>query len=235
MRRVAETRGRTVSDKKKTVGHSTSGKVTVTRANGDQTKEKIINAAEFLFGGQSFDTVSLRDITNLAGVTLALASYHFGTKENLYAAVVSRRAHTLNEARRKRLAEVEKSGAMTLEALLDAFMRPLFDHMQSGDDGWQAYVMVISKLGQSDTRLEVLKENFDETASLFIKHIRPLLPHLSEEDLMRGFSYVLILMLQAVSKNRRLDSLSSGRYRAADLDKAYKLLLKFVTAGMLAL
>jgi hypothetical protein len=52
---------------------------------------------------------------------------------------------------------------------------------------------------------------------------------------MRGFSYVLLLMLQAVSKNRRIDSLSGGRYKARDLDQAYTLLLKFVTAGLYAL
>jgi AcrR family transcriptional regulator len=212
-----------------------SRKISVTRSNGDLTKEKIINAAEVLFGQHSYDTVSLRDITNFAKVTLALASYHFGTKEKLYAAVIARRAHTLNSVRRARLAGIEKAGHPTVEGLLDAFMRPLFDQMQSDDDGWQAYVLVISKLGQSDTRLDLLSENFDETANLFIAHLKPLLPNLSEEVLMRGFSYMLLLMLQAVSKNRRIDSLSAGRYKAEDLNQTYRLLLKFVTAGLLAL
>ena len=79
--------------------------VTQTRQNGEETRAKIINAAELLFGKRSFDAVSLRDITVEAGVTLALASYHFRTKENLFAAVVSRRAEVLNRIRRERLAE----------------------------------------------------------------------------------------------------------------------------------
>jgi AcrR family transcriptional regulator len=209
-----------------------AGAAPVTRANGDQTKEKILDAAEELFGEQTFDTVSLRDITNRAKVTLALASYHFGTKDNLFSAVVSRRAHLLNQMRRERLQALEASGKLTVEALLDAFMQPLFVQTQKGDDGWRAYVQVISKLAQTNRWLDLLKENFDETANLFISRLKPLMPGLDEETLMRGFSFSLQLMLQAVSRNRRLDALSGGRFSANDLDRTYVILLKYATAGL---
>ena len=207
----------------------------ITRANGDQTKEKILNAAEALFGLHSFDTVSLRDITNLADVTLALASYHYGTKDNLFAAVVARRAELLNNARREKLAKLERSGALTVESLFDAFMSPLFEQMQSGGEGWRAYVLLISKRGQDDRWLPLLRENFDETAMLFIDRLRPLAPEMGEERLMRGFTFVLHLMLQTVSKNRRIDSLSKGGFSAEELDVAYRLLLRFVVAGFAAI
>lgn len=211
------------------------GAAPVTRANGDQTKEKILDAAEQLFGEQTFDTVSLRDITNRAKVTLALASYHFGTKDNLFSAVVARRADLLNQMRRERLQALEASGRLTIEALFDAFMQPLFIQTQSGGDGWRAYVQVISKLAQTNRWLDLLKENFDETANLFISRLRPLTPGLSEENLMRGFSFTLQLMLQAVSRNRRLDSLSGGKFSANDLDRSYEALLCYATAGMAGL
>ena len=72
------------------------------RASGstDTTRDKILDAAEALFGERTFDTVSLRDITNRANVTLALASYHFGTKDKLFADIVARRASILGEMRR---------------------------------------------------------------------------------------------------------------------------------------
>lgn len=88
----------------------------VTRANGDQTKEKILDAAEELFGEKTFDTVSLRDITHHAGVTLALASYHFGTKDNLFVAVVARRADMLNRMRLERLSELDAAGVTEVGA-----------------------------------------------------------------------------------------------------------------------
>lgn len=73
------------------------------RANGDATRVRIVDAAEALFGERTFDTVSLREITQQAGVTLALASYHFGSKENLFAQTVARRADILNQIRRAEL------------------------------------------------------------------------------------------------------------------------------------
>jgi len=206
-----------------------------TRANGDQTREKIINAAERLFGALSFDTVSLRDITNEAGVTLALASYHFGAKENLFSAIIARRAEILNHTRRERLSALEAAGALTAEALLDAFMRPLFEQMQSDDNGWQAYLMLLAKLATHDRWLPYIQENFDETANIFIARLKQLLPDVADEHLTRGFSFVLVLMLQTVSKNRRLDALSNGRYLAGDLDTSYQLLLRFSLAGLAAL
>ena len=208
------------------------GQPVQTRSNGDQTREKILAAAERLFGQHSFDTVSLRDITNEAGVTLALASYHFGTKENLFTEVVARRANLLNLIRRERLAALVDRGGMTVESLLDAFMHPLFEQMQGGDSGWQAYLTLLAKLGMDARWLDQLRNNFDETAMLFIAQLRLLLPNASEEDLIRGFSFVLVLMLQTVSKNRRVDTLSLGRFKGEDLEASYRLLLKFCLAGL---
>jgi AcrR family transcriptional regulator len=206
-----------------------------TRANGDQTHEKIMNAAERLFGNHSFDTVSLRDITNEANVTLALASYHFGSKENLFNAIIARRANVLNTVRRERLHKLETNGSLTVESLLDAFMRPLFEQMRSNDDGWRAYLMLLAALGTNGRWLDQIREYYDETANIFIERLKKLLPDVPEEALIRGFSFVLMLMLQTVSQNRRVDTLSGGKYSATDLDAAYAVLIKFALAGLAAL
>ena len=59
---------------------------------GEQTRRKILDAAEALFAERGFHGVSLRDITTMAKVENALASYHFKLKEQLICAVVKRRA-----------------------------------------------------------------------------------------------------------------------------------------------
>jgi len=207
----------------------------VTRANGDQTKEKILDAAEELFGALTFDTVSLRDITNRADVTLALASYHFGTKDNLFGAVVARRADILNRMRRKRLEELEHEDSTSIEALLDAFLRPLFTQTLNGGDGWKAYVSLISKVAMTDRWHELVRANFDETANLFVSRIRDLKPGLSDEALYRGFAFTLQLGLQVVSQNQRVDALSGGRYSGSELERSYAMALKYASAGMLGL
>jgi hypothetical protein len=141
----------------------------------------------------------------------------------------------LNHIRRERLAALVEGGDMTVETLLDSFMRPLFEQMQSEDDGWPAYLMLLANLATNDRWLKHLRENFDDTANLFIAQLKLLLPNVSEENLIRGFSFVLTLMLQTVAKNRRVDTLSMGKYKGSDLDASYRLLLKFSIAGLMAL
>src|SRR5665213_3587696 len=47
------------------------------------TKTRILNAAEKLFGMNGFDATSLRDITAEAQVNLAAVNYHFQSKDSL--------------------------------------------------------------------------------------------------------------------------------------------------------
>ena len=66
-------------------------KARATRAGGNLTREKILDAAEGLFADNSFDSVSLREIALQADAALALASYHFGSKEALFEMAASGR------------------------------------------------------------------------------------------------------------------------------------------------
>jgi len=202
------------------------------RGSNDSTRDKILDAAEALFGERTFDTVSLRDITQKAKVTLALASYHFGTKENLFAEVVGRRADILGQMRRERLAALEARGPMTTEGIIDAFMHPLFEQMRSGSLGWESYLMILAQLGQTNRWVGVLHTHFDETANLFLSKLRLTQPGMPDDLLMRGFSMAMVAMLQTLARNRRVDSLSGGAISADDLDPAYAALLKFAVRGL---
>lgn len=200
------------------------------RANGNRTKQKILDATEALFGVRGFDAVSLRDITEGAGVTLALASYHFGTKERLFEAVVSRRSDVLCKLRRARLADLATPSAP--RDILDAFMSPLFEQIKTGaDDGWPAYLRVLARLGEDERWLDVLSKYFDEVAREFIAALRQSRPDTDPERLERAFLMTIQLMLVTVSRQKRLDRLTDSRASASDLEAAYDSLLDFVTAG----
>ena len=54
----------------------------------ESTKERILDAAERLFADQGIDSTSLRAVTTAAEVNLAAVNYHFGSKHELYAAVL---------------------------------------------------------------------------------------------------------------------------------------------------
>ncbi len=63
------------------------------------TKDRILDAAEALFMTHGFEATSLRAITAAAEVNLAAVNYHFGSKEELFEAVLTRRLDPMNQRR----------------------------------------------------------------------------------------------------------------------------------------
>src|SRR5207302_1646729 len=76
---------------------------------GQSTRDRILDAAEQLFGANGVDGTSLREITKDANVNLAAVNYHFQSKEALLRAVVARRIGPINERRLALLEEAEKA------------------------------------------------------------------------------------------------------------------------------
>ena len=56
----------------------------------ESTRTAVVNAAEQLFAEKGFAATSMRDISATSGVSHPLIHHHFGSKENLYAAVKRR-------------------------------------------------------------------------------------------------------------------------------------------------
>ena len=89
------------------------------------TKTRILDAAEKLFGKNGFDATSLRDITAEADVNLAAVNYHFQTKDSLIDAVIARQIEPVN---RKRLELLESAGPNpNIEQILIAFLAPVLE------------------------------------------------------------------------------------------------------------
>jgi AcrR family transcriptional regulator len=87
------------------------------------TKTRILDAAEKLFGMSGFDSTSLRDITAEAEVNLAAVNYHFQSKDSLMEAVICRRIEPVN---RRRIELLEATGDNpTVEQILRAFLSPV--------------------------------------------------------------------------------------------------------------
>src|SRR5512135_2921410 len=91
------------------------------------TKERILDTAETLFMEQGFEGTSLRAITAAAGVNLAAVNYHFGSKEDLFQAVLTRRLDPMNQQRVDLLARYEQEAGpepVRCERILSALFIP---------------------------------------------------------------------------------------------------------------
>lgn len=197
------------------------------------TRDRILDAAERLFGERNYDTVSLRDISVACAVNLGLFYYHFGSKEALFEQVVARRATALAQIRQQRLSDVVKQGSPPLEAVMDAFMRPLFELKDAPDVSGESYVRVLTTIAHSDRWLTLFDRYFDETAHQFLSELHKILPNQTEEKVLHSFSVALNVMLTTVVPSKRFKSLVSNGNDS--WTTAYEEALIFVCAGMRAL
>lgn len=69
---------------------NSQGKSTRRTEAAEASKQAILDAAETVFAEKGYDAASLQEICDLAGVTRGLPNYFFGSKENLYRAILER-------------------------------------------------------------------------------------------------------------------------------------------------
>ncbi len=80
----------------------------MTDGHKQETRELILEAAERVFGERGFDGARTREIAKRAGVNVAQLHYHFGSKADLYQAVLRNAASRLQS---RLLAAVQGEGA----------------------------------------------------------------------------------------------------------------------------
>ena len=178
----------------------------------DATQERILNAAEVHLGRYGFRATSLRGVIVDAGVNAAAIHYHFGSKAALFHAVVMRRLKPLDEERRRRLTHLyadKPCDALTLEAILGAFVRPSFELAQENDAG-DAWVKLIGRYNlEPGSHWRGAEKSHRRTLRPFLKALHEILPDLPQAELNFRFAMVLELfaaMLCGATRSRLMDA-----------------------------
>jgi AcrR family transcriptional regulator len=202
------------------------------------TRDRILDAAERLFAQRGFHGVSIRDITGAAGVDVALANYHFGSKLGVLEAVFTRRAEDLNNARLELLDEVLAAHGRRppqLEAIIDAFTHPLLDRSARGGAGWKSYFALVAEVNNSPEFGGLLMtRHFDPVVQRFIEAIRLALPHADERDIYWAYHFLSGALTLTFAETGRIDKLSGGVCKASDLVSVHERLVPYCAAGFRA-
>ena len=200
-----------------------------------EKSERILDAAEELFARHGYDGVTMRQIAAKAEVDVALASYHFGKKVDLFHAVFNRRAELLSASRREVLLaskEQSEGGTQTLEQIIEAFLLPLKIAQESRDPGWRNYLAMVAYVMASPVWNEVLMPNvYDKRVTEFIDALKAALPHAMEEDIHWCYHYMSGALALTLAQTGRIDRLSGGKCESSDFDAAYNRMIPFVAAG----
>jgi AcrR family transcriptional regulator len=208
------------------------------RRDGQLTRKRILDASEKLFSIEGYSGVSLRSITNEAGVDLALIKYYFGSKQGLFDEVLSRRVDKMSSERLAMLNEVRviENSHETITQLLSVFLQPMLGDTKAQMKELRNYRLLIALVTNSKNwQHEIFKQHYDPVAVRFIETLAKALPEASWEDVCWSFSFFLGSTVNAFAETGRIDRLSGGKCRSADLREACSQLIQYSVASFLSL
>lgn len=210
------------------------------RTKGEQranTRQQLLDAAEYLFSKHGLNGVTVRDVAAKAGVDSSLVNYHFGDKSQLFQAVFARRAGTTRSRRLEALERYERecAGAPTVEGVLHAFLDPELELYMTGGEGWKNFAAFVAQAVRFPQGADMVDVYFDPVVFKLIKLLRKALPGCSDEEIFRCYDFMTGAYVHTLERSGRIDRLSGGVCKSGDYGAVKARLASFMAAGFSAL
>jgi AcrR family transcriptional regulator len=190
------------------------------------TRSKLLNAAEELLIESGFAGMSARATAKSAGVNIAAMRYHFGSKQGLFEAVVKGRIAPVNAQRLRRLTVAEAEHPGSVQAVLDAFLWPVF---QAQSDTAARLLMARVMAEPAEIADPVLASLFEEVVTQFTQALHRCLPDYSPSIIAHKLLFVVGAMSFTV-----LNSIPSHFKVSSNGNPSFQELLAFCVGGFLA-
>jgi AcrR family transcriptional regulator len=160
------------------------------------TKTRILDAAELLFTEHGFEATSLRQLTSAAGVNLAAVNYHFGSKEELFQAVLTRRLDPMNQERIDLLDKVERDAGgkpASCEKILFAMLIPALRLARDEKRGGKNFLKVLGRAYADPAPFirQFLSAQYAGMIGRYKEAFLRALPHLSRQELTWRLHFVM--------------------------------------------
>lgn len=170
-------------------------RVTADSPGNLETQERILDAAESLFGEQGFVSTSVRDIAARAETSPGSINYYFGSKNGLIRAVIRRVAEPLTEARLNRLSQLRTQYGVRdipVRDILRSFLEPLFEG--SGARRHESISRLLAQVGvASDAQIGAYwTEILGPTGEIYVEALQRALPQLSLGEIFLRYQFFLM-------------------------------------------
>lgn len=172
------------------------------RANGRETRRRLLDVAEQLFAEHGVAGTSIRSINAAAGLAPAAVHYHFGSKDRLLDAVVARRGGRMIEHQAELLAEVAAVGTPTVEDVLATTAAAFFAQIDGDPEGGRRWIKVIGHLTMSDDRrLQRIDASPDGGPDRLQRTVLAALPDLPPEFVTDAWRTAITVLVQLLSRS----------------------------------
>ena len=204
------------------------------------TQDRILDSAEALFVEHGFEATSLRQITAAAGVNLAAVNYHFGSKEELFQAVLTRRLDPMNQERLALLTRFEHDAAprpLSCERILAAMFIPALKLARDPQRGGKDFLRLLGRAYADPAPFirHFLSEQYAVMIARFKAAFGRALPHLPKRELSWRLHFVMGALSYTLAGTDALKLIAALNPRDAGNDEALlRRLAPFLIAGLKA-
>ena len=160
------------------------------------TKNRILDAAEALFMEHGYEATSLRAITSAAEANLAAVNYHFGSKEELFQAILTRRLDPMNQERVALLDALETEaggGPVPCEEILGAMIVPALHLARDPARGGSNFLRLLGRAYADPAPFirHFLSEHYAEMIGRFKTAFARALPQISKRELSWRLHFIM--------------------------------------------
>ncbi len=156
--------------------------------NTDDARNRILAVAGPIFGEKGFETATVREICEKAGVNLASVNYYFGGKEQLYIEAVRQAQQPLHQ----QFPTPEWSDGTPAGQKLKDFILTLVNRMVSPRAPWQRQLMMREFLNPSAACEALVHDYFRPSFDLMLGILDEILPEETPQHRRHQFVFSII-------------------------------------------
>jgi AcrR family transcriptional regulator len=204
------------------------------------TSDKILDAAEALFMEHGFEATSLRQITAAAAVNLAAVNYHFGSKEELFESVLTRRLDPMNQERLALLTRYEAEAgpnALSCERILAAMFIPALRLARDRQRGGTNFLRLLGRAYADPAPFirQFLSDHYAVMIGRFKAAFGRALPRLPKKELSWRLHFVMGALSYTLAGTDALKLIAELNPRHSNNDELLlRRLAPFLVAGLKA-
>jgi len=207
-----------------------------TRANGQETKARLLRTTETLFASKGVAGVTMRGVAEKAQTNLASVHYHFGSKEAMVLEMIQSKIEPINSKRRKRLVEAKVKFAdkpLPNIEIFRALIHPVGEEVEKQITNQNGIIEIISRSFTEPAEFldKIQKRFFGELSQVFMTELKKSNPNANEEELYWNYHLAVSSMLGTLAQHRRMIDFSVGKYNQNAFSAMIDRLIIFVSNG----
>jgi AcrR family transcriptional regulator len=206
----------------------------------NETRTRILDAAEEQFMQHGFEGASMRMLTAKAEVNLAAINYHFGSKDALIEAVFRRRLDAMNAERIAELDQLEKDAAgkaLTPDAIIRAFIGASLRMIEDARGGGRNFIRLLGRAYTEPAKpiRQLIGQMYAPAMERFKAAFAKALPELPKDELVWRMHFMFGTLAYTLAATDTVQLIAGAkpedRYDARVLQGR---LTAFMSAGLLA-